>query len=364
MEILFYLFWFVVILTIVVFIHEFGHYYVAKKCGVKIEIFSIGFGKELFGYTDKSGTRWKFSLVPLGGYVKMLGDTDAASSPSKKSQNTLSLKDQSHAFLFKSVYQRFAIVIAGPAANYISAILIMTCMFYLSGKAESTPVASNVAANSAAEHAGLIAGDLIKSVDGIEIKSFEEVRQQIVLNTGTPLEFVIVRDNKEIILQITPEIKESKDPFGNEIKVPLIGISSEKMEIKELGPIEAFTTSIYECYNISASTLKAIGQMLTGARGTEDLGGPIRIAKYSGQSAELGIYGILWFICLISVNLGLFNLLPIPMLDGGHLAMYIAEMIRGKAVPMEFQEYAFKVGFFILMSLMIFATANDIMRLF
>lgn len=364
MEILFYLFWFIIILSIVVFIHEFGHYYVAKKCGVHIETFSIGFGKELFGYTDRSGTRWKFSLVPLGGYVKMLGDTDAASSPSKKSHDSLSLKDQQRAFIFKSVYQRFAIVFAGPAANYLSAILIMTFMFYVSGKAESAPIASTIAENSAAEKAGLIAGDLIKSVDGDEVSTFEDIRNKIILNTGTPIEFVIMRDGKEIQVSITPEIKESKDPFGNEIKVPLIGIASEKITIKPLDLPDAFITSIKECYNISASTLKAIGQMLTGARGTEDLGGPIRIAKYSGQSAELGIYGILWFICLISVNLGLFNLLPIPMLDGGHLAMYLAEMLRGKPVPMQFQEYAFKFGFFLLMGLMIFATANDIMRLF
>lgn len=364
MEILFYLFWFIIILSIVVFIHEFGHYYVAKKCDVHIETFSIGFGKELFGYTDKSGTRWKFSLVPLGGYVKMLGDTDAASSPSKKVQHSLSLKEQRYAFIYKNVYQRFAIVVAGPAANYLSAILIMTFMFYISGKAESAPIASTVAENSAAEKAGLIAGDLIKSVEGDEVTNFEDIRNKIILNTGTPVEFVIVRDGKEMQIIITPEIKESKDPFGNDVKVPLIGIGSEKISIKELSLPSAFITSIKECYNISVSTLKAIGQMLTGARGTEDLGGPIRIAKYSGQSAELGIYGILWFICLISVNLGLFNLLPIPMLDGGHLAMYVAEMVRGKPVPIQFQEYAFKFGFFILIGLMIFATTNDIMRLF
>lgn len=358
-----YIFWFLVMLTAVVFIHEFGHYIIARACGVKVEVFSIGFGKELFGFNDKHGTRWKISMLPFGGYVKMFGDSDPSSSPDAKKLQQMSFLDKQKAFHYKNLKQKAAIVFAGPAFNYLSAILIISAMLFIYGKPSTDAVLTQIVPDSPAQQAGLMVGDRIIEVDGSTIETFEDVRQIIALNVGTPIKFVIQRNGKEIALEITPEMKQTKDIYGNPIEMPIVGIASNHISKQELNAGQAIYHGVAETYNISVGMFKAIGQIIVGDRGVDQLGGPVKIAQYSGQSAKYGIQSFLWFIALISINLGLVNLLPIPMLDGGHLAYYAVESLTGKPVAENFQAIAMRVSFMLLISLMLFVTFNDIMGL-
>lgn len=356
-------FWFLVVITIVVFIHEFGHYFVARLNGVKVEIFSIGFGTELFGWTDSNGTRWKVSAIPMGGYVKMFGDADPSSSPDFTSLKKLSKKDKEHSFYFKSLWQKAAIVFAGPAINYISAITILAVMFSINGKAYIIPEITAVVKDSPADKAGLEPGDIITFLDDDAVESFDDIRQNMALNVGESVSVTVIRDSLEKVYVITPEVKVTKDVFGNEIKMPMLGISSSKFENKVLTFTESTIEAIKDAYQISIGMLKAVGQILIGARSTDDLGGPVKIAKYSGQSAEAGIYGVLWFISLISINLGLVNLFPIPMLDGGHLMFYAIEALKGKPLSEKVQMIGFRIGLTLLLMLMIYVTIKDIASL-
>jgi len=370
---------FVVVLTVVVFVHEFGHFYVARKNGVRCQAFSIGFGPELFGYTDKLGTRWKFSLIPLGGYVKMFGEGETMQAieggveggkgeeKAKASDvpRELTPEEKAVSFKHKTVGQRAAIVFAGPAINFLFAIIIFCVMFMTIGRPVTDPVIGQVVEGSAAAEAGLLVSDRIKSIDGREIARFEDIRSIIPLSDGGPMTLVVDRDGREQVLTVTPRISVEEDAFGNEQKRYMLGIapSGETSRTVILNPIEAVGTSVGQTYEIVEGTFIALGQIIAGTRGTEDLGGPIRIAQYSGQAAKTGVTGFIVFVAILSINLGLINLFPVPMLDGGHLLFYAIEAVRGRPLSEQAQEWGLRVGLALVGALMIFVTWNDIVQI-
>lgn len=354
---------FVVILTIIVFIHEFGHYYIARLCGIRVEEFSIGFGKELFGFNDKKQTRWKFCLLPFGGYVKMFGDKNPASVADEEKIKNFTAEEKKVSFYFQNVYKRMAVVVAGPAANFILTILIFTTIFKIQGFTTVLPVVDRVIEKGAAYEAGVEAGDIITKINEKEITDFDQVRAIVSKNKNQILHFEILRDDKIINLDITPKISTTKDLFGNEIKVAMVGISASASEYHKLNLGASFLKATQETYNISIEIFKAIGELITGKRSVKELGGPVKIAEYSGKSVDMGIMVVLWFIAMISVNLAVVNLLPLPMLDGGHLFFYIIEVIFGKPLPEKIQQYGFQFGLVVLLSLMTFTIYNDLSQI-
>ncbi len=354
------IFSFIVIISVIVFIHEFGHYIFAKKFGVKIESFSIGFGREIFGWNDKSGTRWKISILPMGGYVKMFGDESGASNPDVGKLATMTDEEKKHAFYFQKIWKKFLIVFAGPFTNFLTAIVILSFFFVFYGRPETKPILDSVKEGSAAAQIGLKAGDEITELDGTHIARFEQIKAIVSINPGLPIPITYIRDGKEIKTEITPQIQETTDVFGDKAKLGLIGVTSNAADYNKLPLPKALAASVAETYDISANTLQAIGQMLTGRRSSDEISGIIRIAEYSGKSVEKGLRMVLWFMAILSINLGLVNLFPIPMLDGGHLFFYLIEAVRGKPLSEKTQEYLFRAGFLLLMGLMVFATFNDL----
>ena len=445
---------FAVVISVVVFVHEFGHYLVARLCGVKILSFSIGFGPKLFGWKDKQGTQWQVALLPLGGYVKMFGDADPASTPDDEALQNMSEEDKKSTFFYKNVWQRIAIVGAGPVFNYLFAIIVLACSFAVMGKPYAPPIIGNVIEDSVAAKSGLVVGDKIVSIDGNSIKTFDDVKRTIVLNPGTPIVIDIERNNEPLSFTLTPELVMQENKLGSENKIgnigifpyapPIIGevmedsvavkaglladdkivsingtemktfddvrhtiarnpdtpvvidikrndetlsftltpeaimqaneqggedkigrigIRAQDMELLKLSPIAAITTSFTEVWKISSDTITAIGQMISGSRGAEEIGGPIRIAEISGKIAQNGVWELLWFMAIISVNLGLINLFPIPLLDGGHLLFYFVEAITGKPLNEKVQKAGFAMGIMFVASLMLFATWNDLVHL-
>ncbi|MEZ5691847.1 MAG: RIP metalloprotease RseP [Rickettsiales bacterium] len=354
---------FVIVISVIVFIHEFGHYITAKLCGVRILTFSIGFGKELFGWNDKSGTRWKFCLLPLGGYVKMFGDSSAASTPDVNLLDEMRDKDKKRAFHFKPLYQKALIVAAGPIANFLLTIAIFIYFIMSNGLPSINSIIGRVIPDSPAQQAGLKAGDRIVMVDGNEISNFNDISYAIYTNLGTPIKIIIERDNKKINFSVTPKITESEDGLGNKIKRPLIGIKSTEIKYEDVGMLRAVSESIDRTYVICKTTLKTIGQLVTGKRDVKELSGPVGIAQLSGKAADKGVNTVIWLIALISANLGLMNLLPIPVLDGGHLLYYAIEAARGRPMAQKMQEYGFRAGFSLLIMLMAFTFINDIRKL-
>ncbi len=354
---------FLVVLTVLVFVHELGHYLVARRNGVKIEVFSIGFGPEIFGWFDRTGTRWKLSAVPLGGYVKMFGDADASSLPSG-SLETMSEADRAVSFHHKRLSQRVAVVAAGPAANFLFAIVLLATLFSTVGQPFTPPDVGQVQAGSAAERGGIRPGDTITQIDGSKIERFEDVQQAVALNGGGPMRIVVLRDGREVSLDVTPQMTERTDRFGNVHRVGLLGIGRSGVEYVRHDPASASWRAVEETWNLSSGTLKAIWQMVVGARTTDELGGPLRIAQMSGEVAQGGIVAIVWFMAVLSVNLGLINLFPIPVLDGGHLLFYVAEAIRGRPLGQRAQEYGFRIGLALVLTLMVFATWNDLVHLY
>ncbi|UEM05883.1 RIP metalloprotease RseP [Skermanella rosea] len=353
---------FLVVLTVLVFVHELGHYWVARRNGVRIETFSIGFGPELFGRTDRAGTRWKFSAIPLGGYVKMFGDADAASTPSG-AVRTMTPQEREVSFFHKRLGQRAAIVAAGPIANFLFAIIGLTLLFSLYGQPYTPPDIGTVQEQSAAARAGILPGDVIVEIDGQPIERFEEVQQIVRFNQGTPLALVVERDGSRLPLTVTPEITQITDRMGNTHSIGLLGIGRAGMEYRRHDPLTALWQAGRETVNLTVGTLGAVGQMISGSRGTEELGGPLRIAQMSGEVAQSGVVALVWFMAILSVNLGLINLFPIPMLDGGHLLFYAVEAIRGKPLGDRAQEYGFRIGLALVLTLMVFATWNDLVHL-
>ncbi|MFY9287927.1 MAG: RIP metalloprotease RseP, partial [Alphaproteobacteria bacterium] len=320
------------------------------------------FGHEIFGWTDKHGTRWKVSWLPLGGYVKMYGDSGAASTPDS-SVNTMTDEQKRVAFYHQHVDKRMAVVVAGPAANYLFAIIALALLFMLQGQPFSPPVISNVMENGIAARAGIMAGDRVTSVDGYAVDRFEDIKRIIALNAGTPVPLEIKRGETEVHLTVTPEIVLTKDRFGGEHKIGRIGIVSEKLEYQKWPPLKAMKQAVLESWNLTTGTLRAVGQMIMGTRGTEELGGPLRIAEMSGNVAKDGVVSLIWFMAVISINLGLINLFPVPLLDGGHLIFYLAERLRGRPIHENVQEMGARVGVFLVLSLMVFSTWNDLVHL-
>jgi regulator of sigma E protease len=354
---------FLVVLTVLVFVHELGHYLVARRNGVRIEVFSIGFGPEIFGWYDRAGTRWKLSAVPLGGYVKMYGDADASSLPSG-SLDAMTLEDREFSFHHKRLGQRVAIVAAGPVANFVFAIVLLAGLFSTVGQPFTPADVGQVQPGSAAEQGGIKPGDTITAIDERQIDRFEDVQQAVALNNGAPMAIVVRRDGREVTLEVTPQMTERTDRFGNVHRIGLLGIGRSGVEYVRRDPATAVVKAAEETWNLSTGTLKAIWQMIVGARTTDELGGPLRIAQMSGEVAQGGVVAIVWFMAVLSVNLGLINLFPIPVLDGGHLLFYVAEAIRGRPLGQRAQEYGFRIGLALVLTLMVFATWNDLMHLY
>lgn len=439
---------FILVLSILVFVHEWGHYIVARMCGVHVESFSIGFGKELFGVTDKRGTRWKFSAIPLGGYVKMFGDTDPASArhingveEGKGEQaRPLTEAEKKVAFFAQPVAQRAAIVVAGPAINFIFAIFILAGLYIFSGQPVTPPVASAVMGGSAAHEAGFLPHDEILAIDGVDIKRFEDIRREVLVGLDTERRFTIRREGEIVEISAAPERLTDEDRFGFKHQRGLLGLISpgNAIEIDHIKgvegqsydspdalrqalvarmgttfrinldrgpevdeiiirPLRDFNEGLYdsesdtysllnisdrdaeilvkfgvaggvveaarETMTIISSTLKALGQMVTGTRSATELGGIIRIGAIAGDMAQSGFIALITFTALLSINLGLINLFPIPMLDGGHLFFYLIEAVKGSPISEQIQEYAFRLGLAILVGIMLFANLNDIMQL-
>jgi regulator of sigma E protease len=356
-------FWFLIVLTVLVFVHEFGHYAIARWNGVRIDVFSIGFGPELFGWWDSAGTRWKFSTIPLGGYVKMFGDSDASSGQPLPGLGRLAQSERNVSFHYKRLGQRAAIVAAGPAANFAFAIVVLTVLFITFGQPYTPAEVGQVQPGSAAEQGGIRAGDVILSIDGQAVARFEDVQQAVRMNPGVVMAIAVRRDAKTLTLQVTPARTEVTDRFGNRYEIGLLGIARSGMEYIKRDPMTALYQAVGETWNLSASTLQAMWQMVKGTRTTDELGGPLRIAQMSGEVARGGIAPVLTFMALLSVSLGLINLFPVPILDGGHLLFYAAEAIRGRPLGQKAQEYGFRIGLALVLTLMVFTTWNDLVHI-
>lgn len=350
---------FLFILTVIVFVHELGHFLVAKYNGVRVEVFSVGFGPELFGWNDRSGTRWKLSLLPLGGYVKMFGESGSSRAPDAPE---MSAQDKAVSFHHKRVGQRAAIVAAGPIANFLLAIVIMAAMFSTVGQPFTPTDIGAVQPGSAADRAGLRAGDIIRSVDGTATERFEDVQRIVRMNPDVPLQMSVERDGRPLTVTATPQRSELVDRFGNSEKIGLLGVSRSGSAYARHDPATAVWRATQETFRLSLFTLQAVGQIVSGARSAEDLGGPIRIAQMSGQVAEGHIADVFWFLAMLSINLGLINLFPVPMLDGGHLMFYGIEALRGRPLSERIVEYGFRVGLGLVLTLFVFVTYQDLMR--
>lgn len=354
--------WFVVVLTIVVFFHELGHYLVARFCGVRVEVFSIGFGKELFGYTAKSGTRWKFSWIPLGGYVKFFGDMGYSGEKDQRADKKMSSAEKEVSFHHKSVLKRAAIVLAGPVANFVLAIVILSFLFSIVGRAFTPPIVGNVVEGSAASSAGIEVGDKIIRIDDRKIKRFEDIREIVMFSPEVKLNLAIEREGRLVEIWVRPQISEFVDSLGNSHKIGLLGIGVGGSEFENVSVLRAVTESIGHTYYLSVRTLQGIGQIITGSRSTDELGGPILIAQMSGAQAANGPVSFFNFVVILSITLGLINLFPIPVLDGGHLLFYLLEYLRGRPLAAKVQEYSFLIGLSCIIVLMLFTTFNDLTR--
>jgi regulator of sigma E protease len=362
-----YLVPFLFVLTIVVFFHEFGHFIVARWVGIRVMVFSLGFGPELLGFTDRRGTRWKISAIPLGGYVKFFGDENAASVPDQATLATMSEAERAESFFHKSVARRAAVVVAGPLANFILAIVIFAGIFMFYGKQTTSARVDAVQPASAAAAAGFKPGDLVVSIDGRPIQTFADMQRIISGNAGQPLAVKVDRGGDSLTLTAVPELKEIKDNFGNAHRMGVLGISrsmaADDLRMEPVNPLAAITLGAEETWFVVERTLSYIGGVVAGRESADQLGGPIRIAQVSGQVATVGMGALVHLAGVLSVSIGLLNLFPIPLLDGGHLLFYAFEAVRGRPLSERAQEYGFRIGLAIVLMLMIFATFNDIVHL-
>ena len=363
-----YLVPFLFVLTIVVFFHELGHFLVARWCGIKVIVFSIGFGPEIVGFNDRYGTRWKLSAVPLGGYVKFFGDDNAASVPDTEAAAAMTEAEKRDSFQHKPVGPRAAVVAAGPIANFILAIAIFAGVFMTVGKQTTTARVDAIAPNSAAQAAGFQPGDLVLAINGSAIANFADMQRIVSISAGEPLNVDIERGGVHVTLKATPERKELKDNFGNVHRIGVLGISRSMqpgdIKTEKAGPFQAISMGAQETWFVVDRTLSYIGGVFTGREAADQLGGPIRIAQVSGQVATAGFVALIHLTAVLSVSIGLLNLFPIPLLDGGHLLFYGIEAVRGKPLSERAQEFGFRVGLALVVMLMIFATFNDIKGIF
>ncbi|HTU11065.1 MAG TPA: RIP metalloprotease RseP [Allosphingosinicella sp.] len=351
---------FLLVIGPLIFIHELGHYYVGRWFGVKADTFSIGFGRELFGWTDKRGTRWKVGWLPLGGYVKFAGDMNPASTPSDE-WLALPAEERNKTFQSKKVWQRFLIVLAGPATNFLFAIIAFMIIFATVGFPSSPASVGVVKQGSVAQAAGFRPGDQIVEANGSRIDTFADLQTYIALRPSEPMIFRVRRGEGEVRLQATPREVEEVDRFGNRARIGQLGISpSGRMEFTRLPLHQLPGAAVGKTVDSVQTMLTALGQVITGRRSLQELGGPLKIAEVSGQQASLGWLSFFWFMTIVSINLGFINLLPIPLLDGGHLLFYLIEGVRRKPLKPEAQEWAFRTGLAVLLALMIFVTFNDL----
>jgi regulator of sigma E protease len=358
---------FLFVLTIVVFFHELGHFLVARWCGVKVQAFSIGFGPEIIGFNDRYGTRWKLSAIPLGGFVKFFGDDNAASVPDHAATAAMSEEEKKVSFVYKPVGSRAAVVAAGPIANFILSIVIFAAIFGTVGRQYTSARVDTVQPNSAAQTAGFKPGDLVIEINGEKIDSFADMQRIVSISAGEPIQVRVERDGKEITLKATPELRELKDNFGNVHRLGVLGISRSMhpgdIKTQTYGPIGAVVEGARETWFIVDRTLTYIAGVFAGREAADQLGGPIRIAQVSGQVASAGFVALMHLTAVLSVSIGLLNLFPIPLLDGGHLLFYGIEAARGRPLSERSQEIGFRIGLAIVVMLMIFATFNDILHL-
>ena len=356
---------FIILLTVVVFIHEYGHYYYAKKYGVGVTDFSIGFGKEIFGFNDKSGTRWKFCAIPLGGYVKFFGDRNVFSQAEQEELlKNYSKEDQEKLFVVKPLYQRSIIVAAGPFANFLLAIFIFAFIYMFAGKDFTPAQIQEVQIESPAEKAGIKSGDIIQSINGKDVNSIMEVSAFINSSSSEIIDIGILRNDSEITFSVKPEVIKGEDSLGNKANKKIIGIKiaplNDEINRERLGPATALFYAFKETWFVIDASWNFIISMFKGTGDTTQLGGPIKIAKITGQVAKMGFIAFLSIMAYISISLGFINLLPIPMLDGGHLMFYAFEKVLGRPLTQKTQEGFFRIGLFLLLSLMFFTTFNDL----
>ncbi len=355
-----YLLSFILVMSLVVIIHEYGHYLFARMFGVKVESFSVGFGPELFGYTDKHKTRWSFKAIPAGGSVVMFGDANEASMPDQSKLAQADKESFEKSLHSKPIYQKSLIAFGGPLFNFISAIIIMSSIYFFNGKVTSEPVVAVVLENSPAYQAGIKSGDIIHYIDQNKISSFEDIRRNIsLLNPEDQILIKYSRDGQIFSTTIKPQLIETKDELGNNIKMLQIGASGSLIHQK-LSILGAMNEAILESFRMIEMTAKVLSQIAFGNRGMEDVGGPIKIMKYSGQSLQKGFLHLTWLIAVLSINLAFVNLLPIPSLDGGHIFMYGIEAIMGRPISYKYQNYSFKFGMALLLGMFIIFTFNDI----
>jgi regulator of sigma E protease len=361
-----YLLPFLFVLSLVVFFHELGHFLIGRWCGVKVDTFSLGFGPELFGFADRHGTRWRLAAFPLGGYVKFHGDSDGFSMPDEEAVRAMPPEERSVSFQAQKVWKRAAIVAAGPIANFLLAIAIFTGIFYLSGRPILLPKVDSVAAGSPAEAAGFQPGDLILSIDGFKVGSFEEMQRLVQASSDTELVFTVERGGKLIDLTATPRRREVATPFGK-TQVAVLGVQSlakpENWHLEHYGFLDSVKLAGSETWYVVARTGSYLKGLMAGQESTDQLSGPIRIAEASGAMAKIGLAALLNLAAILSISVGILNLLPIPLLDGGHLFYYAVEAVRGEAMHEKLQQAGFRIGLMLVTSLMVFATYNDILRL-
>jgi regulator of sigma E protease len=359
-----YIIAFLFVLTLVVFVHEWGHFIIARLNGVRVEVFSIGFGPEIAGFNDRHGTRWRLSAIPLGGYVKFFGDASAASTPDSGAVDHMTAAERAVSFHHKRVGQRAAVVAAGPVANFIFAILILAITAATFGHQYVPPVVGEVIPGSAADEAGIRAGDRIVSINGSTVERFDQIFQAVALSAETELEIGIERDGEVRLLAITPRRVTVDDGFGGTQRRGQLGIrSTAEREYRQYGPIEAIGVGVRDTWNVIDTTMTYLGRFVTGRESGEELGGPLRIAKMSGDVANISWAALILLAAQLSVSIGLVNLFPIPLLDGGHLLYYAVEAVRGRPLGERAQEYGFRFGLAVVLALFLFATWNDLVYL-
>jgi len=358
---------FLFVLSLVVFFHELGHFLVGRWCGVRILVFSIGFGPEIIGFNDRYGTRWKISAIPLGGFVKFFGDDNVASVSSSARLAGMDEAARAECFVFQPVRERAAIVVAGPLANFILAIAIFAGIFMLYGKQTMSARVDAVQPDSAAATAGFQPGDLVLAIDGHSVESFADMQRIVSASADETLAVTVERNGATLTLKAVPALKEVKDTFGNVHRIGILGISrsmaAADMNLQPVPPLRAVWMGIEETWFVVERTLSYIGGVVVGREAADQLGGPIRIAQMSGQVATMGFVALLHLAAVLSVSIGLLNLFPIPLLDGGHLLFYGIEAMRGRPLSERAQEVGFRIGLAIVLMLMIFATFNDIIHL-
>ena len=360
----YYIVIFLFVLTVLVYVHEWGHYWVARRNGVRVEIFSIGFGPEFYGWTNDAGTRWKISTIPLGGYVKMFGEGDLINEGGED-ERCMSAEEKAVSFYHKTLSQRVAIVTAGPLVNFLFAIIVFAGLAGFVGTPVPLAGIGKVMADSAAAEAGFRKGDSVLSIDSNAVEEFEDLREIVRANPGTPLAFVIRRNDAEFEIVATPKTAIERDKDGQAKSVGRLGVRPDPNQIRyeRQNPAMAVWLGVQKTVSVCVSIVVYLGDMITGDRGTDDLGGPLRIAQISGQMAQGGFSNLMFLMAMLSVNLGLINLFPIPMLDGGHLAFYAAEAIRGRPLGPKVQEYGFRFGLILVLILVVFVTWNDLVHL-